>query len=144
MLLLLLFKIGLTNCTQGAFMLYGSFNFKKLKKSSGSHSTEMQVCCSVLQCVAVCCSVLQYVAVCCSVLQCVAECCSFLKNAKKGSGTIRQRCKRVAVCCCSVLQGVAGCCSVLQCVVTCVATCVVVRCSVLQCDSECCSVLKNF
>jgi len=32
----------------------------------------LQVCCSVLQCVAVCCSVLQCVAVCCSVLQCVA------------------------------------------------------------------------
>ena len=32
----------------------------------------LQVCCSVLQCVAVCCSVLQCVAVCCDVLQCVA------------------------------------------------------------------------
>jgi len=35
-------------------------------------SRELQVCCSVLQCVAVCCSALQYVAVRCSVLQCVA------------------------------------------------------------------------
>ena len=36
------------------------------------------VCCSVIQCDAVCCSVLQCVAVCCSVLQCVAVCCSVL------------------------------------------------------------------
>jgi len=34
----------------------------------------LQVCCSVLQCVATCCSVLQCVAVWCSVLQCVALC----------------------------------------------------------------------
>jgi len=32
-------------------------------------SKSMELCCSVLQCVAVCCSVLQCVAVCCSVLQ---------------------------------------------------------------------------
>ena len=30
----------------------------------------LQVCCSVLQCVAMCCSVLLCVAVCCSVLHC--------------------------------------------------------------------------
>ena len=54
----------------------------------------VQVCCSVLQCVAVCCRVLQCVAECCSVLQCVAVCCS-------------------------VLQCVAVCCSMLQCVVLC-------------------------
>ena len=36
----------------------------------------VEVCCSVLQCVAVCCSVLQCFAVCCSVLQCFAVCCS--------------------------------------------------------------------
>ena len=35
----------------------------------------VEVCCSVLQCVAVCCSVLQCVAVCCSVC---AVCCSVL------------------------------------------------------------------
>ena len=60
-----------------------------------STTSKVQLCCSVLQCVAVCCSVLRCVAVCCSVLQCVAVC--------------------VAVCC-SVLQCVAVCCSVLQCV----------------------------
>jgi len=58
----------------------------------------LNVCCSVMQCVAVCCSVLLCVVVCCSVLQCVAECCSVLQC--------------VAVCC-SVLQCVAVCCSVL-------------------------------
>ena len=39
----------------------------------------LDMCCSVLQCVAACCSVLQCVAVCCSVLQCVAACCSVLQ-----------------------------------------------------------------
>jgi len=59
----------------------------------------LNLCCSVLQCVAVCCSVLQCAAVCCSALQCVAVCCSVLQC--------------VAVCC-RVLQCAAVCCSVLQ------------------------------
>ena len=54
----------------------------------------LQMCCSVLQCIAVCCSVLQFVVVRCSVLQCVAVCCSV---------------------CCKVLQCTAECCNVLQC-----------------------------
>jgi len=33
-----------------------------------TYEVVVEVCCSVLQCVAVCCSVLQCVAVCCSVL----------------------------------------------------------------------------
>ena len=37
-------------------------------------SVKLQVCCSVLQCVAVCCSVLQCVAVCASVLQHCSHC----------------------------------------------------------------------
>ena len=61
----------------------------------------LQVCCSVLQCVAVCCRVMHYVAVCCSVLQC-----------------LRQVTYKCAVCC-SVLQCVAVCCIVLQCVAVC-------------------------
>jgi len=43
---------------------------------------QMEVCCSVLQCVAVCCSVLQCVAVCCSgcsLLQYIAVRCSTLQ-----------------------------------------------------------------
>ena len=64
-----------------------------------TNKSHLQVCCSVLQCVAVCCSVLQRgadadvyadkqmplasvlqcVAVCCSVLQCVAVCCCVLQ-----------------------------------------------------------------
>jgi len=53
----------------------------------------VEVCCSVLQCVAVCCTgVLHCVALCCSVLQwCVAVCCSGVLQC-------------VAVVCCSVLQ----------------------------------------
>jgi len=44
----------------------------------------IQMCCSVLQCVAVCCSVLQCIAVCCSVLQWVAVCCLlFYKGIRK-------------------------------------------------------------
>ena len=39
----------------------------------------IDLCCSVLQCVAVCCRVVQCVAVCCSVLQCVAVCCNVLQ-----------------------------------------------------------------
>jgi len=58
----------------------------------------MQVCCSVLQCVAVCvvvcCSVL---VVCCIVLQCVAVCCSWLQL----------QCDEM---CCNVLQCVAASC----------------------------------
>ena len=54
----------------------------------------LQVCCSVLQCVAGWCSVVRGGAGCCSLLQCVAECCR-------------------------VLQGVAVCYSVWQCVAVC-------------------------
>ena len=79
----------------------------------------LNLCCSVLQCVAVCCSVLQCVAVRCSALQCVVVCCMLQ-----------------CVACCSVLQSVAVCCSVLQCVAVC--------CSVLQCAAVCCSMLQWF
>jgi len=46
--------------------------------ASDTHCSDcvLNVCCSVLQCVAVCCSVFQRVTVCCSVLQRVAVCCS--------------------------------------------------------------------
>ena len=64
----------------------------------------VQVCCSVLWCVAVLCCVLWCVVVCCSVVQCVAVLCSVLWC--------------VAVCF-SVFQCVAVCCSVLQCCVVC-------------------------
>jgi len=71
----------------------------------------IEVCCSVLQCVAVFYSVLQCVAMCCNVLQCVAVCWT-----RSCASTSSLRC--VAVCC-SVLQCVAVCCSVLQCVAVC-------------------------
>jgi len=70
----------------------------------------VEVCCSVLQCVAVCCSVLQWVAafaVCCSVLQCFAVFCSVLQC--------------VAVCY-SVLQYVAVCCNMLKRAAVCCST----------------------
>jgi len=85
--------------------------------------------------VAVCCSVLQRVAVCCSVLPCVAGCCS---NHLTGCSVLQ----RVTVCC-RVLQRVTVCCRVLQRVVTtitggCVLQRVAVCCSVLQCVAACC------
>jgi len=93
-----------------------------------SESAALEVCCSVLQCVAVCCSVLQCVVVCCIVLQCVAACCIVLQCVAL-HGTVLQ-CNAV---CCSVLQCVAVCCSVLQ---SCAVCCsplqyVAVQCRVL-------------
>ena len=87
----------------------------------------IEVCCSVLQCVAVCCSVLQCVAV---SLQCVAVCCSVLQC--------------VAVCC-GELQRVAVCCSVLQCssVLQCLLQCITVCCSVLQRVFQCVAVCRR-
>ena len=85
------------------------------------------MCCSVLQ---VCCSVLQCVAVCCSVLQCVTVWCSVSQS--------------VAVCC-SVKSVVLPC--VAECVAVCVALCVAVSCSVcgneLQRVEMCCSVFQQ-
>ena len=43
-----------------------------------AYGSVLQLCCSVLQCIAVCCNMLQHVAACISVLQCVAVCCSVL------------------------------------------------------------------
>jgi len=87
----------------------------------------LQVCCSILQCVAVCYCVLQCVAACCSMLQCVAVCCSVLQcvtyiahtDIKRVSGDARKsqllnvpvneghvtlfEAQRLPVCC-SVLQ----------------------------------------
>jgi len=74
----------------------------------------VEVCCSVLQCVAV---LLQCVAVCCSVLQCVAVCYSVLQY------------------CCSVLQCVAVCAS-LESLVCC--SIVSVCCSIV---AVCCSIV---
>jgi len=111
----------------------------------------LEVCCSVLQCVAVCCSVLQCVAVCCSVLGCVLQCVaaalldfshSPLAIAKPYSMPLKTlpTCVVVRVLQC-VLQCVvlwllrtvgAVCCSVLQCVAVC--------CCVLQCAAVCCAV----
>ena len=99
-------------------------------------SRELQVCCSVLQCVVVRCSVLQCVEVCCSVLQCVAVCCNVLL------------CEAVR---CNVLQCVAVRCNVLQWWSTarsrcCTSSrvvgcrCIAVCCSVLQCVAVCCNV----
>jgi len=84
---------------------------------------EVEVCCSVLQCVAVCC---RYVAVCCSVLHVAAQ-----EKREDASPllclyTLMLKCVLV---CCNVLWCVAG---VLQCVAVC--------CSVLQCVAACCSV----
>ena len=83
----------------------------------------VEVCGSVLYCVAVCICykwvlitsratglVVQCVVVCCSVLQCVAVCCSVLQWVVVDCSVLQ----RVAACC-SVLQRVAACCSVLQC-----------------------------
>ena len=79
----------------------------------------VEVCCSVLQCVAECCRVSQCVEVCCNVLECVGVCWSVLE------------CVAVR---CSVLQCVAVCGSVLECVGVC--------CSVLQCVAVCYCVLQ--
>jgi len=109
----------------------------------------VQVCCSVLQCVAVRCSALQCVAVCCSALQCVAVCCTVLQCGAVCCSSL----KCVAVCCrslqcaavcCSVLQCVTVYCSALQCVAVCCSAlqCVAVWCTVLQCVAVCCSSLK--
>ena len=105
----------------------------------------LQVCCSVLQCVAVWWSVLRCVAVCCSVLQCVAGpiCKSVISHAWMSHvliewwmfschwGRSYMGCKCVA----SVLKCVAVCCSALQCVAVCCSMLqwVAVRCNVLQC-----------
>jgi len=43
-------------------------------------ATVLQLCCSVLRCVAWCCRMLHRVAVCCSALQCVVVCCSVLQG----------------------------------------------------------------
>ena len=89
-------------------------------------SSQIAVCCMVLQCVAVCCMVLQCVAVYgmlhCIVLQCAAVCCMVLQC--------------VAVCC-NALQCVAVCCRMTDAVSCRVAVC----CSVLQCVAVCCCVL---
>ena len=132
------------------------------KESMTGSMKMLQVCRSVLQCVAVCCGVLQCVAkesmtgsmkvlqcvaVCCCILQCAAVCCSNLQ------------CVDV---CCSALQCVAVCCSVLQCVAVCcrefvlqraydglyenaadVFQCVAVCCGVLQCVAMCCGALHK-
>jgi len=78
----------------------------------------VNVCCSVLQCVAVCCSVLQCVAACCSVFQSVAVCSSVLRG---GAWLIMKHAQKSALwlfyvvnVCCSVWQCAAVCCSVLQ------------------------------
>jgi len=76
---------------------------------SASYAASLQICCSVLQCIAVCCSVLQCVAVCYSVLQCVAVCWR--------SSLISRKTTMCVVC--SVLQCVAVCCSVFQFVPVC-------------------------
>ena len=69
-----------------------------------TQAIEVDVCGSVMQCIAVCCSVLQCAAVCCSVLLCAAVYC------------VVSQCAAV---CCSVLQCAAVCCSVLQCAAVC-------------------------
>ena len=73
-----------------------------------STSSVLQICCSVLQCVAVCCSVLQCVAACCKDLLCVAVRFSVLQGVA-GCCCVLQR----VAACCSVLQHVAACCSIL-------------------------------
>jgi len=121
---------------------------------------DVEVCCSVLHCVAGCCRVLQGVAGCCSVLQCVAVCrsvsqcvavcCSdgisetWIDVISPSIYSVLQCVFRYVAVCCSVLQYVAVCCSVLQCVVVCcsVLQCFAVCCSVLLCVAVCCSVLQ--
>jgi len=102
----------------------------RAREDLGRHLNEVEICCSMLQCVAVCCTVLRCGAVCCSVLHCAALCCSGttlrcldLGGLAKISEDSLVRWRSVAVCCgvvqcvavwCSVLQRVAACCSVLQ------------------------------
>ena len=69
----------------------------KLMLLKAGTSSSIQVCCSVLRCLAECCSVLLCVAECCSVF--VAVCCCALLC--------------IAVCC-RLLQSGAECCSVLK------------------------------
>ena len=115
----------------------------------------LQVCCSVLQCVAVCCIVLQcdseYLqcaddsaplfscrrdAVWCSVLQRVAVCCSML--AMRSLYLLRS----FLWVCCIVLQRVAACCSVFPFVSNAQPVQpTFILAGVLQCRAVCCSVL---
>ena len=81
-----------------------------------AHTDQVQVLCSVLQCVVVCCSLLQCVAV--RLLACSV-------NDRQAHADLKCMCFAVY---CSVLQCVAVCCSVLQCVALC--------CSVLQAHAE--------
>ena len=134
------------------------------------HHSWVEVCCSVLQCVALCCSVLQcglypnwhplpaypslLIAVCCSVVQCVAVWCSVMQCIAVWS---HLRPAYPLVLCCSVLQLFAECCSVVQCVAVCcsvVCTPICIRyqhihhswvalcCMVLPCVAVCYSVLQ--
>jgi len=106
----------------------------------------LEVCCSVLQCVAVFCGVLQCVAVCCSVLHEVFSYCVCLFRRPFVDAGFQRRvavCCRVLQCvavCCSVLQGVAGCRCVLRCGAVCcgVLQGVAVYCAVVQCVVVCC------
>ena len=69
-------------------------------------TAEQVICVEVwMKGVEVCCSVLQCVAVCCSVLPCVSTHCNTCSFMNSGAGHV----------CCSVLQCVAVSCSVLQC-----------------------------
>jgi len=95
----------------------------------------LELCCSVLYCVAVRCSVLQCVAVCCSEMLCDAVCCSVLQ---------------CVVLCCSehsllLVLGAHGTGAMLQCVVLCcsVLQCVAVRCCAMQCVAVYCIVLQR-
>jgi len=102
-------------------MREGLFYYTSVKTSDSG----LQVCCSVLQCVAVC----------CSVLRCVAVCCGVLLQLAAGSTM-----------CCSELWSVAACCSMLQSVVTAqqqAAYCVAVCCRVLQRAAEFCYKLSR-
>ena len=79
--------------------------FENVSDVSVADKARLEVCCSVLRCVAVCCSVLQCVAVCCSALRCNKS----QKMRVVGDSTWCMVLQRVAVCC-DVLQRVVVCC----------------------------------
>ena len=59
--------VGVAGCVVGCCSEFRSV----FTRRPSSKVISVELCCSVLQCVAVCCTVLQCVAVCCNVLQCL-------------------------------------------------------------------------